>query len=131
MQPQDLAEAKEENFAGAEEVPPHNNPPLYAQHSTMLNTSVQVEKILDQRESKTDEGKSESEIRWKGHGPEQDTWEPEESLYCVDLVHDYWEQRRVLFDGDLVPHSEDDESDDGEPEVAGHFVEVLPASGRV
>ena len=40
VQPQDLAEAKEEDFAGAEEPPTHNNPPLYAQHCTMLNTSV-------------------------------------------------------------------------------------------
>ena len=53
--------------------------------------------------------------------------EPEESLYSDDLVHDYWEQRHVLFDGGLVPHSEDDKSDDGEAEVAGHFAEVLPA----
>ena len=49
------------------------------------------------------------------------------SLYCDDLVHDYWGQRRVLLGAGLLPHCEDDESDDGEPEVAGHFAEVLPA----
>ena len=114
---------------GAEEVPAHNNPPLYphVQQSTMLNTSVQVEEILDQRKSKKDGDKYEFKIRWKGYGPKEDTWEIEDNVHCEDLLKAFWGKRRESLDVTLAPHSEDDESEDDEPEVAGHSADVLPA----
>jgi hypothetical protein len=121
------SEEEQPDNGGAEEVPAHNNPPLYPQRSTMLNASVQVEEILDQRMSKKDGEKREFKIRWKGYGPKEDTWEIEDNLHCEDLLNAFWEKRRVALDGTLAPHSEDNESDDDEPEVAGHSADVLPA----
>ena len=110
---------EEPDNGGAEEVPAHNNPPLYPQRSTMLNASVQVEEILDHRRSKEDGGKFEFKIRWKGYGPKEDTWEIEDNVHCDDLLKAFWGNRRVALDGTLASNSDDDEPDD-EPEVVGH-----------
>jgi hypothetical protein len=44
----------------------------------------EVEKILNVRFKKG--GKREFQIQWKGYGPKEATWEPEENLECQDLL---------------------------------------------
>nr|XP_054748207.1 chromodomain Y-like protein 2 [Lytechinus pictus] len=72
----------------------------------------EVQVILDSR--KTKGGEFEYKIRWKGYGPSEDTWEPEENLiHCEELLRDYKnkmaaEQRNrtqlKARDGDLTPN---------------------------
>ena len=93
----------------------------------------EVEKIVETRRSEIDGDKNEFKIRWKGYGPGDDTWEPEEALLCPDLVEAFWEERRVYHDpglgGDYRDRKDaaDYASDDSEPEVADHFALVLQA----
>lgn len=49
----------------------------------------EVEEIIDHKY----EGKSKKlyKIRWKGYAPEEDTWEPENSLSCPELIEKYLE----------------------------------------
>ena len=46
-------------------------------------------------------GKREFMIRWVGHGPADDSWEPEENLDCPDLIDKFmgkW-QNAIEFEG--------------------------------
>ena len=49
----------------------------------------EVDQILKRRLNK---GKLEFRIRWKGFGPEFDTWEPEENIFDKDMVREYNEK---------------------------------------
>lgn len=36
-------------------------------------------------------------VRWKGYGPEDDTWEPKQNLEsCQDMIEDYERQQSEL-----------------------------------
>ena len=88
-------------------------------HITMLNMCVQVEQILEQRKSAEDGEKSEFKIRWKGHGPAEDTWEPEDNLECPGLLQGFWDSRRKLLDGGLKKgSSSSSSSSEGDVKVA-------------
>jgi hypothetical protein len=59
-----------------------------------------VERVLGRR---IKHGKSEFFVNWKGFGPEENTWEPEEHLYgCKELVREYV---RSLKSTDLSPRT--------------------------
>ncbi|XP_041658978.1 chromodomain Y-like protein [Cheilinus undulatus] len=48
----------------------------------------EVERIVDKRRSK--KGRVEYLVRWRGYGPDGDTWEPESNLStCMIYVHDF------------------------------------------
>ena len=48
----------------------------------------EVERILDKR--KSNKGKTEYLVQWKGYGREDATWEPEQHLVnCKECMHDY------------------------------------------
>ena len=47
----------------------------------------EVEAILDKRED--EDGVVEYKIRWKGYGPDEDTWEPEDNLDCAEVLRAY------------------------------------------
>jgi hypothetical protein len=83
----------------------------------------EVEAIVDHRRI---ELKNEFKVRWKGHGPEEDTWEPEASLSCDKLLQAFWEKRHVLLGTALGADPADDPKDDSsELEVGAHFVEPI------
>ena len=48
----------------------------------------EVERILDKR--KSNKGKTEYLVQWKGYGREDATWEPEQHLVnCKECMHDF------------------------------------------
>ncbi|XP_053739876.1 chromodomain Y-like protein [Synchiropus splendidus] len=52
----------------------------------------EVEQILDRRKNK--KGRVEYLVRWRGYGPEGDTWEPESHMTtCMVYVHDFNRRR--------------------------------------
>ncbi|GBP19811.1 Chromobox protein homolog 5 [Eumeta japonica] len=49
----------------------------------------EVEKVIDSKKVK---GKIHYLIRWKGYGADSDTWEPENTLSCPDLIAKFNEE---------------------------------------
>ena len=43
------------------------------------------------------DGAREFLIRWKGHGPEVDSWEPEENLDCPDKIRTFMEKHERIL----------------------------------
>jgi len=40
-------------------------------------------------------GFAEYKIRWKGHGPEADSWEPEGNMNCVAMLETFWDKKQL------------------------------------
>lgn len=60
-----------------------------------------VEKILNRR--KTDDGKVEYLLKWFGYDESEATWEPEENVFCKDLIQYYnYQQQYRKIEADLV-----------------------------
>jgi hypothetical protein len=52
----------------------------------------QVESIEDMKQS---QGKRQFKIRWKGYGPDNDTWENEEDLNCPNIIKSFLEKNKA------------------------------------
>lgn len=52
-----------------------------------------VEKILNRRT--VDNGQVEYFLKWFGYDEDDATWEPEENVFCKDLIEQYERQRTV------------------------------------
>lgn len=84
------------------------------------NNEYEVEAVVD---SKTVKGKTKYLIRWKGFEESDDTWEPEETLNCPDLIRAFNKKgkkavkkpakakKRKHYDSD---ESDQDDSDDSD-----------------
>lgn len=57
---------------------------------------MQVEKIIDEKYRK---GNRYLLIRWKGYGMESDTWEPESTLSCPDLIKKFEASKSAAENG--------------------------------
>ncbi|XP_072169405.1 uncharacterized protein [Diadema setosum] len=69
----------------------------------------EVQEILRSRQKRN--GQTEYRIRWKGFGPEEDTWEPEENLVsCADILEDFKKrQSHQQLDSKTVEGSHSDQ----------------------
>ena len=57
-------------------------------HTMASEDLYEVERILDKR--KSNKGKTEYLVQWKGYGREDATWEPEQHLVnCEECIHDF------------------------------------------
>lgn len=54
-----------------------------------------IEKVENIVGHKTVKGKLLYQIRWKGYSKDSDTWEPEDTLSCPDIIQKYNE--KVIF----------------------------------
>jgi len=66
----------------------------------------EVQRILEVKFKKGEKKQEKKEflIRWKGHGEEMDSWEPEENLDCLDLIDKFmkkWEIRVEVEEKEL------------------------------
>ena len=59
-----------------------------------------VERVIDKRVSKN--GMVEYLLKWKGYGDEDNTWEPEENIECVDLIKVFEDKQIVTKEGDWL-----------------------------
>jgi chromobox protein 1/chromobox protein 5 len=53
---------------------------------SITDDTYEVEKIIAKR---TNKGRTEYRIRWKGYSEKDDTWEPTENLNCPEKVRDF------------------------------------------
>jgi hypothetical protein len=51
-----------------------------------------VESIQGMKQS---QGKRQFKIRWKGYGPDNDTWENEEDLSCPNIIKSFLEENKT------------------------------------
>ncbi|KAJ1728799.1 hypothetical protein LPJ61_003845 [Coemansia biformis] len=51
-----------------------------------------VEEIID---DKIEEGKQYYYLKWKGYGPEWNTWEPEDNLACPEIATEYQQRKKA------------------------------------
>lgn len=78
------------------------------------NGEYEVEAILD---SKLIKGKTKYLIRWKGWDESDDTWEPEETLNCPELIKKFKKNKKApakSSKGKKRKHDSDDDGDDSD-----------------
>ena len=60
------------------------------ENGTTEEEEYEVEKVVDKRIHK---GKVEYLLKWKGYPSDENTWEPEDSLDCPELLQEYERNR--------------------------------------
>ena len=82
--------AAEEGAIADEEV---GEPP---EESKVEDENFVVKAVLGHRRQMVD-GNWEDQylLRWKGYGPQHDSWEPAVAMECDELVSEFWERQNV------------------------------------
>ncbi|CAH8504763.1 unnamed protein product [Schistosoma turkestanicum] len=68
-------------------------PTQHLEDSTVNELEFEVENILDMR---TINGEPEYLIKWKGHSPSKNTWEPQSNLNCPVLLRRFLDKHAAI-----------------------------------
>lgn len=64
----------------------------YLRSNRKEESVYEVEQILNHKNKKS---KRLFLVRWKGYGPDEDTWEPEPNLCCPEILNAYLENHKI------------------------------------
>ena len=74
----------------------------------------EIQRVINHRGVANIPGKMEYLVKWKGYGPEENTWEPAENFLDTQCIRDYWKMRDEAIDALPILNPVDTQSDESE-----------------